>query len=103
VSMDPEPRQATRPAASAVLSTRAVPRSPLFNEAPPGPLPAAARSSLFGIVTGVIRRSMPVATPEPARSEPAPPAAPAPAASVQPTVTDEMGLDIPAFLRRQTS
>ncbi len=104
VSMDPEARQAARPAASAVLSTRAVPRSPLFNEAPASPPPAPApRSSLFGIVTGAIRRSMPLSAPEQARSQPAAPVTPAPAASVQPTVTDEMGLDIPAFLRRQTS
>ncbi len=104
VSMDPEGRQAVRPAASAVLSTRAVPRSPLFNEAPASPPPAPApRSSLFGIVTGAIRRSMPLSAPEQARSQPAAPVTPAPAASVQPTVTDEMGLDIPAFLRRQTS
>ena len=103
VSMDPEQRQSQRPAA-AVLSTRAVPRSPLFSEAPAAPPPpSGARNSLFGIVTGAIRRSMPHAAHEPARSEPAAPASSAPAATVQPAVTEEMGLDIPAFLRRQTS
>ncbi|MGI4976144.1 MAG: cell division protein FtsZ [Janthinobacterium lividum] len=99
VSMDGAPR----PAASAVLATRA-PRSPLFNDAPAGPAPAPApRSSLFGIVTGAIRSRLPAAAPESARSEPAAPAVSAPAASVRPAVTEEMGLDIPAFLRRQTS
>ncbi len=101
VAMDGEARQAPR--AAAALTTRA-PRSPLFNEAPAGPVPPAPpRSSLFGIVTGAIRSRLPAAAPESARSEPAAPAVAAPAASVRPAVTEEMGLDIPAFLRRQTS
>ncbi len=94
------------------------PRAGLFTEAPPTALPAQyhqpiapvspPRNSLFGIVTGAIR----------GRSNPAPAAAPAPepqrsepllnghgegSASVRQAQTEEMGLDIPAFLRRQSS
>jgi cell division protein FtsZ len=69
--------------------------------------PPAPRKTLFGIVTGAIR-----GTPLPT------PAAEAPAATVRqesspngeaarpnvrPTVGEEMGIDIPAFLRRQSS
>jgi len=78
--------------------------------APPHTGGAQPRSSLFGIVTGAIRRSLPngAAAPEAAtpRSEPS-------LTEIRPEhgrmqvrpvmATDEMGLDIPAFLRRQSS
>ncbi len=76
----------------------------LFNDArEPGRPEAAPRNSLFGIVTGAIRRSIPSA---PAAAPAAPVAAAAPqppAPQARPAATDEMGLDIPAFLRRQPS
>ncbi len=77
--------------------------------APPQP-GEAARPSLFGTVTGVFRRRMiagfvaegqpaqrlePVVAPEP-RPEPA-------RASVRPVAGEEMGIEIPTFLRRQSS
>ncbi len=66
--------------------------------------PVAPRGSLFGIVTGAIRGRAPApAAPEAARSEPLLTGQAEPAASVRPAQTDEMGLDIPAFLRRQSS
>ena len=102
------------------LRQHAAPRSPLFAE-PPGaggttataaapvpPAPAQApRSSLFGIVTGALRRSPPP-SPDATRTEP-PSLHAEPQAEVQappraqPTPTEEAGLDIPAFLRRQSS
>ncbi len=121
VSMEPEPRQAPRSGSpGAALAARAVPRSPLFTEAPTPASPP--RSSLFGIVTGAIRRSMPLPSTQPPRPGPdrsdsgstergqggAEPATAGPdttphAVSVRPAPTDELGLEIPAFLRRQTS
>ena len=77
----------------------------LFAEASSAPPPPAApRNSLFGIVTGAIR-GKPAAPPaaEAARAEPALPSQMEPAPSVRPAQTEEMGLDIPAFLRRQSS
>jgi cell division protein FtsZ len=68
------------------------------------------RRSIFNIVTGAIRGNLP-ATPAsvpvpPARTEPslhdAPHEAPV-RANVRPTAGEEMGIDIPAFLRRQSS
>ena len=66
------------------------------------------RASLFGIVTGAIRRTLPAgaaAAEDPAgRQDPAAHAQPEPPrASVRLAAGDEMGLDIPAFLRRQSS
>jgi hypothetical protein len=74
--------------------------------AAPPPPPPAPRNSLFGIVTGAIRgRSAPAAAPaEPQpRSEPMMNGHGEARASVRPAPTEEMGLDIPAFLRRQSS
>ena len=72
--------------------------------------PQPARKSLFGIVTGAIRGSLP-ATPsgaqgmqvraEPTLHEAMQDGPPRP--NVHQTATDDMGIDIPAFLRRQTS
>ena len=101
-----------RPAAPARIVGRAEPRAP---GARPGILaepsrndPPPPRKTLFGIVTGAIRGNPP---------PPADPAAAAPRqepqpqaertdpvrANVRPTVGEEMGIDIPAFLRRQSS
>ena len=70
----------------------------------------AARPSLFSTVTGAFRRRQhhaPAVTAEPApvRADPAPqdPRTEPPRVSVRQTAGDEVGLDIPAFLRRQSS
>ena len=72
----------------------------------PQPLPHPPRASLFGIVTGAIRRTLPAAPAEAAtaRHDPAFRRSPEqPRASVRLAAGEEMGLDIPAFLRRQSS
>ena len=68
------------------------------------------RPSLFSTVTGAFRRRQHHARrhppePAPVRAEPAPqePAPGAPRVSVRQTAGEEVGLDIPAFLRRQSS
>ncbi len=106
----------------------AAPRSPLFAEPPvavgatplgagsqAGSQPAsqqAPRSSLFGIVTGALRRAAPAASgpgPETRRTEPSlvagEPQAEVQSATprAQPAPSEEAGLDIPAFLRRQSN
>ncbi len=94
-------------------------RAGLFAEAPrpvSAPVqgqPAAepSRPSLFGTVTGAFRRRLntPAAQdePPPVRAEPTiqqeAPHVGQPRASVRQTAGDEVGLDIPAFLRRQSS
>lgn len=119
--------QPPRPAAPQAPSPNAVPphvaqaqragspRSPLFTESakPPAPEPQPAPRSLFGIVTGALRRhSTPPQPPEPARrTEPAMQPQPQPqqqpqqpqgqATGSNPT-PDDGGLDIPAFLRRRS-
>jgi cell division protein FtsZ len=92
-------------------------RTSLFNPEParsvaPSPVPQPAadptRPSLFSTVTGAFRRrpqGAPAAEP-PARVEPPvlqEPRLEQPRASVRQTAGDEVGLDIPAFLRRQSS
>ena len=96
----PAPQPMARPAPSraglfaeptAVASTAPVP-------------PPAPRASLFGIVTGAIRGRAAAPAPEPVRAEPLfTNGAAEPTPSVRPAATEEMGLDIPAFLRRQSS
>ena len=81
----------------------AMPRGGLFSEPPrqaPEPPAAPPARSLFGIVTGALRgRQAPAAAPAPApRMEPK-----MEEAVVRPAVGEEVGLDIPAFLRRQSS
>ncbi|MBV9785530.1 MAG: cell division protein FtsZ, partial [Acidisphaera sp.] len=77
--------------------------------APASQKPAASspqpRGSLFGIVTGAIRRTMPGTAPAGAVSEPVlhEPRPDPIRASVRPSSAEDMGLDIPAFLRRQSS
>ena len=83
----------------------ASPRAGLFSEPPrnPGETPQSSNRSLFGIVTGALRRG--AASGEPRRAEPqlqeAGPEA-SPSASVRSVAGEETGLDIPAFLRRQS-
>ena len=71
--------------------------------------PAETRQSLFRAVTGAFRRTQwgpipitdqPSVRPEPDLSDPRPEAA---RASARSAASDDMGLDIPAFLRRQSS
>jgi cell division protein FtsZ len=118
-SLGAEPSQ-FRPVAAPhpASGTRAKPRSGLFADPPTAeeqPAPAlqgadAARPSLFGTVTGVFRRRSPgpvAAEAQTARVEPVvsaeqrPESAPRP--MVRPVAGDEMGIEIPTFLRRQSS
>ena len=107
------------PRAPATVSSGATrPRSGLFAEPaatsePVGAQTAAepARPSLFGTVTGVFRRrpgsgAAPSHDQPPGRIEPmvvAEPRAEHPRASVRPVTGEEMGIEIPTFLRRQSS
>jgi cell division protein FtsZ len=88
------------------------PGSGLFAEPPRGePAAPPPRRSLFGIVTGAIRSSLPAAAPAEAPSAPAYQHDPSGhehsaepiRANVRPAMGEEMGIDIPAFLRRQSS
>jgi cell division protein FtsZ len=98
------PMSQARPAPRAAEPRPAQARHSLFSEQAPTPAPAP-RKSLFGIVTGAIRGH---AAEVPA--EPAPRMEPqggeftqeAPRAQVRPAATDDIGLEIPAFLRRQS-
>ncbi len=90
------PRAAARPA---------VRSSPLFSEPQPATAPAAVpqRRSLFNLVTGAIRGASAEATaPQPAAEPPAARNEPM-RADVRQTGGEEMPIDIPAFLRRQSS
>ncbi len=110
MAMEPQPAPLPRPAAAPHAG--AAPRG-LFAAAPAPvsePAPLAPRASLFGIVTGALRRGMPAMaeslTHNSPRAEPSLAAQQpetAPRAAVRPTTGEEMGLDIPAFLRRQSS
>jgi cell division protein FtsZ len=97
----------TQPAAPSAPNAEAPPvRSGLFAEAPrtashrPTAAPVPPRPSLFGIVTGALRRGSPAepeAAPQPHMDEPEPPAR----ATARMAASEDAGLDIPAFLRRQ--
>jgi cell division protein FtsZ len=105
----PPPRQPARP----VLRP---PAQPARHGALPGAAhglgaagPQPQRRSLFNIVTGAIRGTLP-ANPPPgggtARAEPQleePAGESAPKVTMQQTMSDEMNIEIPAFLRRQSS
>jgi cell division protein FtsZ len=106
------PASSSRAAASPFAPARA--RSTLFAEPPraPEPAPAASppepvRPTLFGAVTGVFGRRRPLNPPpaEPPRLEPtiadAPPEPPR--VQVRAVPAEEAGLEIPTFLRRQSS
>jgi cell division protein FtsZ len=100
----PQPMPMVAPAAAPART--APPARGLFAEQPSAPpvQAPAPRNSLFGIVTGAIRgRAAPQPMAEAPRSEPAFPSHADPAPTVRPAQTEEMGLDIPAFLRRQSS
>ncbi len=119
---------AVGPARAPAASRVAPPRSTLFAEqrpavaAPSAAAPAGAapeptplpvrRNSLFQKVTGALRTAAAPAPDAPPRAEPAlgpnqgnsqAAARAEPAASVRPIAGEEMGLEIPAFLRRQSS
>jgi len=101
-------------AAPAPVAAPAPSRASLFAEAPrpvsagtpPQGVAESSRPSLFSTVTGAFRRRQTAAVaaaaaePAPVRSEPA---VREPTVSVRQTGGDEVGLDIPAFLRRQSS
>jgi cell division protein FtsZ len=104
-------------AAEAVIASRpapAAPRSGLFAD-PSGPVSVqpgteSTRPSLFSTVTGRLRRRQhhaPAASAEPApvRADPVIPETriEPPRVSMRQTAGEEVGLDIPAFLRRQSS
>jgi len=103
----PAQRPAARPATDPRLAARG--DNGLFAAEPATPpAPVAPRKSLFGIVTGAIRGShagMPAAPQPVAAAEPAPPEARGEPvrANVRQTVGEDMHIDIPAFLRRQSS
>jgi len=81
------------------------PRSSLFTDAPAKHAPAAPppthRPSLFGMVTGSFRRTQPAAEPE--RAEPQMAPEPQPTVRAAAPEAEPVGLEIPAFLRRQSS
>ncbi|HLY90952.1 MAG TPA: cell division protein FtsZ [Acetobacteraceae bacterium] len=87
----------------------AEPRRPAGDPAAPQVAPESTRPSLFSTVTGAFRRRQHPGAVEPAapvRAEPVVQAvarAEPPQASVRQTAGEEVGLDIPAFLRRQSS
>jgi cell division protein FtsZ len=102
--------QAAPHAASSGAGLFADPSGPVSAAAPGQPATEASRPSLFSTVTGAFRRrTQPLTSspgPAPARAEPVihEPRPELPRASVQQTAGDEVtGLDIPAFLRRQSS
>jgi cell division protein FtsZ len=113
----PAPVQETAAAPPAPLPATPVPprNTGLFAEPgrtqrPAAPPPAPPRASLFSIVTDVFRRPLPeppLMPPHVDRREPAmhsheyPPQEPR--AAVRPASADEAALEIPAFLRRQSS
>ncbi len=87
-----------------------LPAHPLFTQLPHGAEPHAARTSLFGKVTGAFKRgaSAPAEAEaaEPRRAEPRAAAEVAETAAMVRSALSEpeaAGLDIPAFLRRQSS
>lgn len=106
VAVPPAPAALAADPAPEPARPRPAPRASLFNEAAvPVPPPAAApRNSLFNIVTrGMRNRPATPPAPELPRTEPSLNGHAEPAAQVRPAQSEEMGLDIPAFLRRQSS
>ncbi|NHN85188.1 cell division protein FtsZ [Acetobacter musti] len=109
-NMDPHAPAAPAPAQGGP-ARNASPRAGLFTDAtrpaaqrPPEPAPQQPRS-LFGMMTGVLRRPSEPRQEQPtARPNPAPQVTPAPrpqeAPTVRPAQADDGGLDIPAFMRR---
>jgi hypothetical protein len=98
------------PAAGA--ATQAAPGPVARSPAPPPPAPAGGFSNLFRRVTGgsvgLMRRQVPEATTPAPRLEPVavssvPPDRAPLAPAVRPVPQDEVGLEIPTFLRRQSN
>jgi len=88
-----------------VMPPPVMPRAGSTLFATPNQPPAPHRTGLFGLVTGAMRRPAPPA-PEPGPPQPLAATSPAPAPRYvppAPAAADEAGLDIPAFLRRQSS
>ena len=103
VPPQPTPRVAPQPVGRGLFA-----EAPRPTAAPAVPQPTAepARPSLFSTVTGAFRRrtGVPALGEAPARQEPMMETRPEPVrASVRPATTDDAALDIPAFLRRQSS
>jgi cell division protein FtsZ len=104
------PQPAPRPAPRAAEPRQPAPRSALFNDGPRGEPAPAPRKSLFGIVTGAIRGHAvePAPAPEPAvqqeqgYAEPPQPRQEAARPASRPAGGEELGIEIPAFLRRQS-
>jgi cell division protein FtsZ len=120
----PQPRQMRQPQVQPQPIVQPASRTSLFADGPrPASVPAsqppmynpadANKTSLFNTVTGAFRRRAapppvaPVAQPQPLRREPSleeyQAAEAAPAAARPNAGTDETGIEIPAFLRRQSS
>jgi cell division protein FtsZ len=117
IDVAPEPAPAAveaapPPAAAAPRSGGLFADAPRQQPAPQAAPPAEQRRSLFGTVTGLLGAGRRPAGSHPHDAEPAAPRAepvltetrPEPArASVSRSTGEEVGLDIPAFLRRQSS
>ncbi len=114
VQLTASPQASPAPAPNAVpqpLRQASAPRSPLFVEPvrpPETQVAPAPRTSLFGIVTGALRRSTAAPAAEPRRAEPQLAQETAEVHAASPATTphtaeEAAGLDIPAFLRRQSN
>ncbi|NKC32189.1 cell division protein FtsZ [Falsiroseomonas selenitidurans] len=80
-------------------------RAPAVSRQAPQPMPPAqpgGLNNLFRRATGLMRRDLPEG-PVPQHVQPRMEPAPAPRPVAPPAQQDEMGLDIPTFLRRQTN
>jgi len=108
----PDPAQSVPPRGMFAASGRTTPAAAAAGAAP-SPRAHTPRPSLFGIVTGAIRRNLPggqasaaEAVSVPRAEKTLPEHAPEPErerASVRLAASEDIGLDIPAFLRRQSS
>ncbi len=104
--LNPRPNPVPEPQAEAAPVQ---PPAPPAGPVPPAPAPVAAAPSaysvgknLFGLMTGKVRRPSTPEPTEPQRAEPSFSPDPQPSAS-HPQHNGDEGLDIPAFLRRQSS
>jgi hypothetical protein len=83
-------------------------RQPAARPAAPSPAPMSRFGSIFQRATGLIRRELPAEPVPQAAVQPAAPriepvAAPTPRVQGRMAPQEEMGLDIPTFLRRQNN
>jgi len=98
----PMPVQAAPPPVAAPASYQPQPQQPTL----PEPGQGAGWRGLFRNATGLMRRNVEEQNPAPQRSEPVAsqqPRPPQPMRPAQQAQPDEMGLDIPTFLRRQSN